>query len=71
MSLISREELKGMKPGDNIILKWSHPSEAVSTQSLCSHISMNCPELNLRLRTKKNRQKQTITITAERKEDKL
>lgn len=70
MSLASREELKRMKPGQTIVRVWSHPSEAMSTQSLCSQITMNCPELNLRLRTKKNRQEQTITITAERKEKK-
>ncbi len=68
MSLVTREELRKMKPGQKIIRLWTHPKEALSTQALCSQITMNCPELKIRLRTKKNRKEQTITIIAERKE---
>lgn len=64
MAIVEKAELMKMKPGEKRIIPWSHPREFRCVQAACSDVSLNYPELNLRLNTKLNRQEKNITVIA-------
>lgn len=64
MAIVEKAELMKMKPGEKRIIPWNHPREFRCVQTACSDVSLNYPELNLRLNTKLSRQDRNITVIA-------